>query len=58
LDDEGRITFPDFYPDEMVLCLGNESGKPFWWLTPEPAQQTVRLPAGTTLGTAANCDRP
>ena len=58
LDDQGRITIPDFYPEEMVLCLGNESGKPIWWLTPEPAQQTVRLPAGTRLGRAENCDRP
>ena len=58
LDDQGRITIPDFYPEEMVLCLGNESGKPIWWLTPEPAQQTARLPAGTRLGRAENCYRP
>lgn len=58
LDDQGRITLPDFYPEEVTVCLGDEFGKPIWWLTPEPAQQIVRLPAGTKLGTAANCYRP
>lgn len=57
LDGEGRIAIPDFYPEEMVLCLGDESGKPIWWLAPEPAQQTVRLPSGTKLGTATDCYR-
>jgi hypothetical protein len=58
LDDQGRIAIPDFYPEEIVLCLGDESGKPIWWLTPEPAQQTARLPANMKLGTAEHCYRP
>jgi len=58
LDDQGRITIPDFYPEEMLLCLGDETGKPIWWLTAEPAQQTVRLPAAMKLGAARDCYTP
>jgi len=58
LDDEGRITLSGFDPEERTACLGDQSGKPIWWLTPEPAQQIVRLPAATKLGTAEHCYRP